>query len=206
VVEGDSDWDLVSKLVTSQDERGVEELLAKHRARLRRMVSARLDPRLAARIDPSDVVQETLMEAARRLPDYLREQPLPLYPWLRKLAAHRLANLVERHIHAQRRSVTREKPWQLGLSDASIAQLADHLVATGSSPSRQLIRQELQDQVRAALGRLPYLDREVLVLQFVEQLSPKETAAAIGISPEAVGMRRLRALRRLSAELGEHDP
>jgi RNA polymerase sigma-70 factor (ECF subfamily) len=206
VVERDSDWELISQLVTSQDQRGVEELMARHRARLRRMVAARLDPRLAARIDPSDVVQETLMEAARRLPDYLRDQPLPFYPWLRKLAAQRMANLAERHIGARRRSVTREEQWPLGLSDASVAQLANRLVATGSSPSGQLIRQELRDQVRSALERLPYLDREVLVLQFVEQLSPKETAAAIGISPEAVGMRRLRALRRLSAELGEDAP
>ncbi len=70
------------------------ELLLDHcRSRLRRMVAARLDPRLAARVDPSDVVQETLAEADRKLDAYLRDIPLPFFPWLRRLAWERLAKL-----------------------------------------------------------------------------------------------------------------
>src|SRR5262245_15592899 len=84
------------------------QLLQRHRRRLRRMVAVRFDPRLAARVDPSDVVQEALAEAAATLDGYLRERPLPFYPWLRQLAQRRLLDLHRRHVQARRRSVTRE--------------------------------------------------------------------------------------------------
>src|SRR5947209_19815970 len=73
-------------------------LLEHHRHRLRGMVALRLDPRLAARVDPSDLVQETLAVAHRRLDDYLRDRPLPFYPWLRQIAADRLADAHRRHV------------------------------------------------------------------------------------------------------------
>src|SRR5262245_8049497 len=85
------------------------QLLQRHRGRLKRMVAVRADPRLAARVDPSDVVQETLAEANARLDAYLRDRPLPFYPWLRQLAQQRLIDLHRRHVRARRRSVTREE-------------------------------------------------------------------------------------------------
>src|SRR5262249_62353015 len=90
------------------DARPRGRLAERHRGRLRRMVAVRLDRRLAARVDPSDVVQESLAEADRRLDGYLRERPLPFYPWLRQLAWERLTALYRRHVPAQPRSVTRE--------------------------------------------------------------------------------------------------
>ena len=64
------------------------------------MVAVRADPRLAARVDPSDVVQEALMDAAGKLGRYLATKPLPFYPWLRQLALERLVNLHRRHVQA----------------------------------------------------------------------------------------------------------
>ena len=61
-------------------------LLARYRERIRRMVAVRLDRRLAARVDPSDVVQEALADAAQALPEYLRDRPLPFGAWLRQFA------------------------------------------------------------------------------------------------------------------------
>src|SRR5437763_14614661 len=75
-----------------------QQLLARHRDRLRRMVAVRLDQRLAARVDPSDVVQEALIEADRKLDDYLEQRPVPFYPWLRRLAWEQLVKLHERHV------------------------------------------------------------------------------------------------------------
>src|SRR3954447_17591458 len=65
------------------DEAARQQLLERYRDYLRRMVAVRLDRRPAARVDASDVVQETLVEAARRLDDYLRERPIPFYGWVR---------------------------------------------------------------------------------------------------------------------------
>jgi RNA polymerase sigma-70 factor (ECF subfamily) len=178
-----------------------EQLLQRHRRRLGRMVAVRFDPRLTARVDPSDVVQETLAEAAANLDRYLRERPLPFYPWLRQLAQRRLIELHRRHVQARRRSVTREVG-PPGLPDNSALALADRLFARTSSPSAGLRRQERRDRVRAALAALPEPDREVLVLRILEALPTRETAAVLGISEVAVRSRQVRALDRLKGLLG----
>ncbi len=64
------------------DDAARQELLGRYRGRLERMVSVRMDRRLAARFDPSDVVQEALLAAHQKLSEYLEERPIPFYPWL----------------------------------------------------------------------------------------------------------------------------
>jgi RNA polymerase sigma-70 factor (ECF subfamily) len=97
-------------------------LLGLHRDRLRRMVDLRLDGRLGVRVDPSDIVQEALLHAARNLDDYLRDQPVPFYAWLRRFAWERLVEAHRRHVLAGRRSVIREHRDGPGppLSDPSV--------------------------------------------------------------------------------------
>jgi RNA polymerase sigma-70 factor (ECF subfamily) len=168
-------------------------LLERHRPRLRRMVAVRFDRRLAARLDPSDLVQETLAEADRRLDDYLRSRPLPFYPWLRQIAANRMADARRFHLRV-RRSVGREEP--AGLPEESAVELAERILA-GEAPSAGVRRQEQQALVRTALERLPERDSEVLVLRYLEHLSTAEAAAVLGVSEGAVRVRMLRALRRL---------
>ena len=106
------------------DRRAVEQLLARFRSRLRQMVAVRMDPRLKSRIDPSDVVQDTLMTAARMLPEYLSARSLPYYPWLRQIAWQRLYDLHVHHVEATKRSVTREGVEAKMLSDASVLHLS----------------------------------------------------------------------------------
>src|SRR6266436_992052 len=110
------------------DDAAREELLMHHRNRLKRMIAIRLDRRMAARVDPSDVVQETLTQAAQRLSSYLRDRPVPFYPWLRQLAWERLIELNRRHIYAQKRSVTREESCSMELPDESALELANRLL------------------------------------------------------------------------------
>jgi RNA polymerase sigma-70 factor (ECF subfamily) len=179
-----------------------QQLLARHRGRLRAMV--------AARLDPSDVVQEALAEAARRLDDYLRQRPLPFYPWLRQLAWDRLVKAHRAHLARARRDVRREEPGVLGLPDESVAELAQRLATSASSPSRHALRVEVQGRVRAALALLGAADREVLVLRYLEQLPLRDVAAVLGVGESAVKMRHFRALERLRALLeagpGEGEP
>src|SRR5437870_763694 len=133
------DTDELLDLASQGDEGARQDLLARHRQRLRQMVAVRMDRRLAARVDPSDVVQEALIEADRRLSDYLRDRPMPFYPWLREMAWERLVALHRRHIAARRRSVNREELPGAELSDESAVELARHLVNHGSSPSKGLL-------------------------------------------------------------------
>jgi RNA polymerase sigma-70 factor (ECF subfamily) len=179
------------------DERAQQRLFDSYRPRLRRMIALRLDPRLAPRLDASDIVQEVLADAGRKLSEYLRERPLPFYPWLHRLAAERLAQAHRRHLKAQARAVGREQPGGLDLADEPGRQLADCLVSSGTSPSQGLLRDELRQRLRQALDRLSRNDREVLVMCYLEDLSFAEIAAILGITEGAVKVRHFRALERI---------
>ncbi len=185
------------RLAVGGDCGAMDRLLGLHRNRLRRMVAARFDRRLAARVDPSDVVQETLAEASEKLRDYMERRTLPFYPWLRELAWRRLVGLYRFHVLAQRRSVDREQTDWIGLSDDSAMGLAEQLAANISSPSEEVARAELRNRVHSALAQLSAQEREIIVMRHLERLRVDEIAAILSISPGAVKMRRMRAFERL---------
>jgi RNA polymerase sigma-70 factor (ECF subfamily) len=187
------------------DDRASWQLWSRHRARLKRTIAVRMDDRLSARLDPSDVVQETLAEATRRLPEYAENGSMPFYLWLRQIAWGRLVDLQRRHIDAQKRSLDREEAEEIGLSNRSAMQLADQLTSGGTSPSGRAMREQLRERVRSALEDLAPHDREILVMRHLEQLKIGEIAVVLGISEGAVKMRRLRAAERLRESLAEGD-
>lgn len=192
------DTDGLLALARQGDVSAASKLLMRHRPRIRRMVSARIDVRLAARLDPSDVVQEAMVEAARRLPDYVRCPPLPFYPWLRQIAWERLVHLHARHLGAAKRAVNREEAAaEMTLSDHSAFQLADRLIDHGTSPSVGAVREEIRSRVRKALDEMQPHDREVLILWYLEQLAVSEIAVVLGITESGVKSRHRRALERM---------
>jgi RNA polymerase sigma-70 factor (ECF subfamily) len=173
-------------------------LFERHRPALREAVALRLDARLRARLDPEDVLQEVHLEAVRRLPDYLRQRPLPLRLWLRQLTQDRLLMARRQHVAAARRSVARELP----LPEESSRNLAQHLLAArGASPSEQAVQQELAVKVRQALTRLPEADQELLLLISFEGLNSTEAGQVLGIEPAAARKRYGRALIKLEKVL-----
>jgi RNA polymerase sigma-70 factor, ECF subfamily len=179
------------------------DLLEQHRAALRRVIALRLDRGVARRVDASDVVQDVLLEASKRLADYLQDPRMPFHLWLRHLALDRMIDLHRRH-HAQRRDVGRERALQAGpFSDKSSLDLAAQLQDQELTPAAAAIRKELASRFLAALDQLDEQDREVILLRHVEHLEPGEVAKALGLAPAAAGMRYLRALRRLKTLLGE---
>jgi len=184
------------------DEPARQELLDRYRDFLRRMVEVRLDRRLAARVDASDVVQETLVEASRRLDDYLRERPLPFFGWLRQLAGERMIDMHRRHVVSQRRSVMREHRDSEPV-DASADELVRRLLAGDTSPSQHVIRKERHEQLRKALGALTDRDREIVLMRHLEHLSTAEIAGALEISESAVKSRLLRALLRMRQQMDD---
>jgi RNA polymerase sigma-70 factor (ECF subfamily) len=202
MVSQQPDTDELVRRSARGDDAARQELLARHRSRLLQMIGVRLDRRLLARLDPSDVVQEVLMEAHNRLNDYLRDRPIPFYPWLRQIAWQRLVKIHQAH-HTRKRRVTREGPALPDLPDESVWDLAARLAASGTSPSRHALREELRLRVRGALGRLGERDREVLVLRYLEQMALGEIAAVLGTTEGAVKARHARALLRLQALLGD---
>jgi RNA polymerase sigma-70 factor (ECF subfamily) len=197
----DSRTDLLLARIGQGDAAAGPTLFATHRRRLRQMIAVRLDPRLSARLDPSDVLQDVFAEASQRLGDYARQRPIPFYPWLRQIAWQRLVKLHERHVYAEKRSVGREV-WR-ALNDASAEHLAERLIDSATSPSGRLARKEALDRLARELARLSERDREVLILRYLEQLNVAEVAAVLGITESAVKLRHLRALDRLRRLLAD---
>jgi RNA polymerase sigma-70 factor (ECF subfamily) len=187
------------------DEAAQARLLQAHRPRLRRMVASRLDRRLTARTDPSDIVQDALLVAHQRLPEYLRARPLPFYPWLRQLAIDQLIRHLRMHLGARARSVLREEGLEPGISEASANALAGRLSDSVSMPEAQLQRREERARIKEALARLSPQHREVLVLRFLDELSLAEVSAVLRISETAVRGRQFRAIQRLQSLLGKPE-
>lgn len=192
---------LLSDLSARGDSDAIWNLLIGHRERLKRMVAIHLDRRLAARLDPSDVVQEGLTEAIRRLPQYLKERPVAVYPWLRKLIWEKLLQMRQHHLDMQKRDPRRER--SLDLSAESSDQLANQLVGREMNPSEQLRRDEMRDRVHRLLLELATTDRELLSMRYLEEMTVEEITAAIGISEEAYMKRHWRAMQRIRQRIGK---
>ncbi len=180
------------------DDSAWERLMALHRARLRRMVALRLDRRLQGRVDPSDVIQEASIDAARRLPEYAKNPTMPFYLWLRFLAGQRLMEQHRRHLGAQARDAGREISLYRGaFPETTTADLAAHFLGKLSTPSQAAIRIEQKIRLQEALNTLEPIDREILALRHFEQLNNGETAEVLGLDKSAASKRYARALVRL---------
>jgi RNA polymerase sigma-70 factor (ECF subfamily) len=179
--------------VRAGDRAALDQLLQQHRAYLRGMVGLRLDPKLRARVDASDVVQEAQIEAVRRVEAYLERPALPFHLWLRQIAYDRLLMLRRQHVEAARRAVEREAV----LPDESSMGLARFVLGSEPTPSQQLVQHELVARVRLALADLTDDDREILLMRTLEGLSNQETAQVLALDPAAASKRYGRALLRL---------
>ncbi len=183
----------------------VERLLDTHREPLRRMIGLRLDPALAARVDASDIVQDVLLEAHRRLQDYLRKPSMPFHLWLRHIAKD---HIIDAHRHerlAQRRSVDREQALHAARPGESSLDWAAQFFDQELTPASAAIRQEMERKVQQAIQQLGDDDRDIILMRYVEQLPNQDVAAALGLSEAAASMRCLRAVRRLQALLLSSD-
>ena len=203
-----------SATATADDERGLRlalqgdgtawsELLARHRNRLRCMIALRLDRRLRGRIDPSDVIQEAYLDAARRLGDYARDpDPMPPFLWLRFLATQRLQEVHRRHLGAKGRDAAREIALEaVPMPAATSAALAAQLLGRDTRASEAALRAERKLRLMEALEAMEPIDREILALRHLEELTNAEAARTLGLSEAAASKRYTRALRRLKDAL-----
>ena len=180
------------------DREAVAALFEQHRDRLEQMVRLRMDRRLQGRIDASDVLQETYLEAARRVEEFARAPTTSVYVWLRVLTGQKLVDLTRRHLGAKMRDAAQEISLGRGAwPQASSVSLAAQLLGRLTSPTQAVVRAELQIRVQEALNGMDPLDREVLALRHFEMLSNAETAEVLGIKKSAASNRYIRALERL---------
>jgi RNA polymerase sigma-70 factor (ECF subfamily) len=176
------------------DRQAFDDLFRRHAEGVRQAIRLRFDRRLQARLDVSDVLQETYLEAVRRLPGYLDHPDMSFGLWLRWLARERLLELHRRHLGTDMRAVQRELPL---LPADSSAQLLHSLGGKGPTPSQALAALEAAERLRSALERLSEDQREVILLRHFECLSNREIAWLLGLGESAAHKRYIRALQRL---------
>jgi RNA polymerase sigma-70 factor, ECF subfamily len=193
------------KLAASGDSDALGRLFQSHRQRLERMVRVRLDHRVQSRMNASDVIQETYIEAGERLKEYVENPQVPFFVWLRYLAHQRLQQLHRHHLGRQIRDANRERSIDQQDSDDQLETgfIATQLVARFSSANSILQREELCKRLHELLDRLQPVDREILVLRHFEQLTNVECAQILRLSKTAASNRYVRALERLRAVIGD---
>lgn len=179
------------------DSEAIDELLDRHRESLRRMVDLRLDGKIKRRVDVSDVVQDVLVEASRRLQDYLANPAMAFHLWIRQIAKDRIIDAHRRHRVSAKRSVDREQPIAATPVDQSTMDLAGQLCDPQLTPAAAATQRELAVHVQAAIEQLDENDRDIILMRHYEQLSNQEIATALSLTEPAASMRYLRALKRL---------
>ncbi len=189
-----------SSIMPSSEPKNSE--LDQYRDYLLTLARTQLPNQLRSRVDASDVVQETLLEAHRQREQFQGTEPGHLFAWLRQILAGKLVDALRRETR-DKRDVRRERECQLEL-DASAANLADLAGAELSTPSRKFERNELALQLAQALQELPPNQCEALTLRYLQNQSLAQIAESMDKTPVAVAgliKRGSAALRqRLSAK------
>jgi RNA polymerase sigma-70 factor (ECF subfamily) len=176
----------------------LEDLFARHKERLRRMVRLRLDPRLRGRFDSTRVLQVVYQDVCRRIPEYLNNPAVPFFLWLRQVAGQRLAALREEHLGEKAAEVGLEVSLYRGaLPEANSISLAAQLLGQATSATPAATRADMQIRLQDALNTMDPLDREILTLCHFEDLSNAEAAQVLGMDPAETSKRYIRAIKRL---------
>jgi len=174
-----------------------ELALEPFRAYLHLLARSQLGAQLRGKLDPSDVVQQTLLEAHAKRAQFRGQTQAELAAWLRQLLACNLADAL-RAARRAKRDVERECPFA-----DSLLRVEDWLAAEQSSPSQQAQRQEQALQLATALGSLPEAQREAVFLRHCQGWSLADISRHLDRSPAAVAGLLKRGLAQLRQLLHE---
>jgi RNA polymerase sigma-70 factor (ECF subfamily) len=173
--------------------------LERFRDYLRILTRLQLGPGRSLRLDPSDIVQQTLLEAYQHRHLFRGYGDAARAKWLRAILARNVADAI-RPQGRQKRDIARERSLEAQL-DASSARLGSWLAAEQSTPSQQAVRHEQAVHLASALARLPKTQREALVLHYWQDCSLAEIAGRLDRTTDAVAGLLKRGLRHLRTAL-----
>jgi len=184
----------------------IDSLMERHRDSLRHLVRMRLDQKIRRRVDVSDIVQDVLIEANRRLQTYIENPVMSFHLWLRQIARDRIIDAHRRHRVSARRSVDREQSMSVPQGyDHSSIRLAAQLGDPELTPAAAALQNELARRVEDAIAQMDETDSEIIVMRHYENLSNQEISESLGLTEPAASMRYLRAIRKLRAVLDKQD-
>ena len=190
------------RLATCGNSAALGELLEQYSSQLTRIVKIRMDRRLQSRVDATDVIQEAFMEAINRFPEFVSQDKLPFFLWLRLITLQKLMQTHRFHLSTQARNANREiSIYQASILQATSAVLAAQLLGNFTSPTQAASRKEEKLKLENALNDMDEINREVLVLRHFEKLSVVETAKLLDLSESGVRKRYLKSLSIIKTKL-----
>jgi RNA polymerase sigma-70 factor (ECF subfamily) len=201
---GSPDPEQLLRLARTGDGQALGRLLELYRNYLELLAWLQIGRRLRGKVDPSDLVQETFLEAHAAFAQFRGTTEAQLMSWLRHSLASNIASLGRRYWGTQRRNLRLERDLaeEVAQLDQSSRVLDQALVAKGSSPSHQAARREQGVILADAMRQLPDHYREVIILRQLEGLSFPEVARRLGRSVDGTKKLWVRALARLRLNLG----
>jgi RNA polymerase sigma-70 factor (ECF subfamily) len=179
------------------DREALGRLLEAQREALHRLAERQLEGRIAVRVDASDIIQQTFLEAYRSFPQFAGRDARELAAWLQGILNHKVASVIRDHTLLQKRNVGRER--SMDDSQGGGAPLKQQLDADVTSPSQKAIRGEEAERLSQALAALPYDQREAVRLRHLEGWELADIAFCLGRTPAATAgliKRGMKALRR----------
>ena len=176
------------------------------RPKLTALAAKHLNPVLARRLSPEDMVQETFAAALMREDFFTNEPEVPLYFKLRTILFQTMVDLERRHLAAQKRDAYKEVDVP-GRSDDDTSAGGldwDMFAGTMTAPNSVLAREDRHALLRQAIGELSENDRQIIILRHFDDMDNADCARILGIDPKAASIRYVRALERLQARLLQH--
>ncbi len=192
------DPSLREKLLGDNATMALQALFQEHHDRLQRLIRLRLDSRLRGRVRSASVLDRALLKMKRGLADYVRFPEISPYVWMRKLTGDTLSE-----VHRDTLEDASGSHSQIALYSGAFPQISPRLLATQvlgrmSAGAKEATRARLQLRMQEFLNQLDPLNREVLVLRQLEELSTKEAAEVLEIDDSEVSKRFMDALKQLT--------
>ncbi len=186
----------------SGDAEALGRLLDRYRDVLKRLAERQLFTRLAVRMDASDVVQQTFLEAHHGFGKFEGQTVPELLAWLQRILHHNILGLIRDHATLQKRDVRREQ----SLDDSHAASTQrEELDARSSTPSQKVMRTEEEDRLLRAIATLPADQREAVRMRHLEHLPLAEIARRMGRTTLAVASIIKRGMQSLRKQFGQAE-
>ena len=193
---------LLNKAKSCAEPAAIGPLLDLFRNYLKLIAQTQISPKLKIRVDPSDIVQETFLDAHRDFAGFKGETEAELIAWLRKILVRNICDQAKRH-GAQRRDMRREQSLEAAINQSSI-RLAQAFGDDMATPSKQAIRREQAVLVADAIAQLPEIQQKVITMRQIHRVPFDEIGAKLDKSSAAVRMIWLRSLESLKKKIDDY--
>ncbi len=191
--------DQLMKQARAGDIEAFAQLFDRYRNLVRMTLRSQISPELRAKLDASDLLQETFLTASRSMTEFEGHGPETFVRWLQVIAARRVADAYRRYFDFEKRDLRREVPLDqlLARSDRSAARLVEQLADSASGPVSVAHRHEQALRLADAMAALPDHYREVLQLRYLEERPLNEIAEQLGRTKGSTAMLVARAIEKL---------